>query len=135
LRAEHFVSQKIVQAAWAIKEGLQKELVLGNLKAKVDWGFAGDYVAAMHKILQARQPDDFIVSSGTLHTVGDFVRVVFDRLGLDFKRYVREDPALLKKSALRQFYGDHSKLTKTTGWKPRVSFEQLITLMVDARRH
>lgn len=134
LRAPHFVSQKIVRAAWEIKLGRQKELVLGNLKAKVDWGYAGDYVVAMHKILQARQSDDFIVSSGSQHTVGEFTKGVFDRLGLDYKRYVREDPALLKKSGSRQFYGDQSKLTRQTGWKPKVSFRKLISIMVDAHK-
>lgn len=134
LRADHFVSQKIVRAAWEIKQGRQKELVLGNLKAKVDWGYAGDYVVAMHKILQARQADDFIVSSGALHTVGEFTKGVFDCLGLDHKRYVREDPALLKKSGTRQFYGDHSKLTRQTGWKPAVSFRELISIMFDAHK-
>lgn len=131
-RGEQFVSQKIVRAAWAIKDGRQKELILGNLKAKVDWGYAGDYVEAMYKILQARQPDDFIISSGALHTVGEFTQGVFDCLGLDYKRYVREDRTLLKKSSARQLYGDHVKLTTITGWKPKVDFKQLISIMVQA---
>ncbi len=134
LRSDQFVSQKIVRAAWKIKQGRQKELILGNLKAKVDWGYAGDYVVAMHKILQARQADDFIVSSGSLHTVGEFTKGVFDCMGLDHRRYVREDPALLKKSGSRQFYGDHSKLTRQTGWKPAVSFRELISIIVEARK-
>lgn len=134
LRGAQFVSRKIVQAAWAIKQGRQKELILGNLKAKVDWGYAGDYVQAMHRILRLKKPDDFIISSGELHTVGEFTRGVFECLGLDSKRYVKEDPALLKKSASRQFYGDHSKLTKAAGWEPKVSFNELITMMVRAER-
>lgn len=134
LRGGQFVSRKIVRAAWAIKEGRQKELILGNLKAKVDWGYAGDYVQAMHRILQLKKPDDFIISSGELHTVGEFTQGVFECLGLDAKRYVKQDPALLKKSGVRQFYGDHSKLTKAAGWEPKVSFKELIAMMVRAER-
>ncbi|MBP6343946.1 MAG: GDP-mannose 4,6-dehydratase [Candidatus Omnitrophica bacterium] len=132
LRGPQFISQKIVRAAWAIKQGRQKELVLGNLKAKVDWGYAGDYVEAMYKILQAGQPDDFIVSSGALHSVKEFTQGVFGYLGLDYRQYVRENPALLKKSTGRQFFGDHSKLTRVTGWKPKVGFNKLISMMVQA---
>lgn len=134
LRPPHFVSRKIVQAALAIKEGRQKELVLGNLKAKVDWGYAGDYVAAMHAILQIDRPDDFVISSGQLHSVDQFAQGVFDLLGLDYRDHLREDPKLIKKSRARRLFGDHSKLTKATGWRPKVSFKQLIALMVRAER-
>jgi GDPmannose 4,6-dehydratase len=131
-RAGKFVSQKIVQAAIAIKEGRQQELVLGDLNAAIDWGYAGDYVEAMHKMLRHRAPDDFIVASGKIHTVRQFVEGVFGYLGLDWKKFVREDKRLIKKAPKRHLQGDYSKLKKATSWTPKTDFKRLIEIMVNA---
>jgi GDPmannose 4,6-dehydratase len=129
-RDPRFVSQKIVQAALAIKEGRQSELILGDLDAETDWGFAGDYVEAMHKILALRKPDDFVIASGRTHTVRDFVEGVFGMLGLDWQKYVREDKSLIQKRSGRHLQGDYAKLRAATGWKPKTNFKQLIAMMV-----
>jgi len=129
LRAEKFVSQKIVKAAVAIKEGRQKELVLGDLSARIDWGFAGDYVEAMQKVLALAQADDFIIASGQTHTVREFVEGVFKSLKLDWKKYVREDKQLIQKTR-RYLQGDSAKLRAATGWTPKTDFKTLIALMV-----
>ncbi len=131
LRADKFVSQKIVQAALAIKDGRQQELVLGDLNAKIDWGFAGDYVEAMHRILRLAQADDFVVASGKTHSVRDFVEGVFGLLKLNWKKCVRQDRTLIKK-ARRHLQGDSTKLRKVSGWKPKTDFKKLISIMVKA---
>lgn len=132
IRDAKFVSQKIVQAAIAIKQGLQKELVLGNLNAVIDWGYAGDYVEAMHKILSAKAPDDFVIASGQAHTVKQFVQGVFGYLRLDWKKFVRQDPGLISGRHQSHWQGNSAKLKKVTGWKPKKNFKELIALMVEA---
>jgi GDPmannose 4,6-dehydratase len=132
LRAQKFVSQKIVQAAVAIKAGRQSELILGDLGAAIDWGFAGDYVEAMQKILALPTADDFVIASGQTHTVREFVDGVFGMLGLDWKKYVRQNKDLIQKRPDRHLQGDSSKLKSATGWTPKTDFKKLIALMVEA---
>lgn len=132
IRAAKFVSQKIVRAAIAIKQNRQNELVLGNLNAVIDWGYAGDYVEAMHKILSAKAPDDFVIASGHAHTVKEFVQGVFGCLDLDWRKFVRQDASLIKGTSQSHWQGNPAKLTKVTGWKPKTNFKELIALMVQA---
>ena len=129
-RSPAFVSQKIVKGAVAIKQEKQKSLLLGDLKKNVDWGYAGDYVRAMHMILQHRMPDTFVISSGQKHTVFDFVDKTFSIIGLDWKSYVQEDKSLLRADSKGDLLGDSSKLQKELGWQPEVSFEKLVEMMV-----
>lgn len=132
IRSSKFVSKKIVETAIAIKNKTHQQLVIGNLNAKIDWGYAPDYVNAMHKILQLNAADDFIISSGSIHTVGDFVRGVFEYLGLDWSEYVIEDPDLITKKPKNNLYGNNQKLRTITGWDNTVSFNELIEIMVKA---
>ncbi|OGP91531.1 MAG: GDP-mannose 4,6-dehydratase [Deltaproteobacteria bacterium RBG_16_47_11] len=130
-RGMEFVSRKVTSAAARIKLGLQKELRMGNLDARRDWGFAGDYVEAMYLMLQQDEPDDYIIATGISHSVKDLVRVAFDHVGLDWKDYVRTDPSLLRPAEVDCLLGD-SKRTKTKlGWQPRVAFDGLIKMMVE----
>lgn len=125
LRDEKFLSMKIVRGALRIKTGEQRELVLGRLDARIDWGFAGDYVDAMQRILAAPQSGEFVVATGASHTVGEFARVVFETLGLDWRRHVREDPALLTRAAPVRI-GDPRRLREATGWAPDTGFDAMI---------
>jgi len=133
LRSAAFLSRKIVRAVTDIKRGLRDRLVVGSLNAKVDWGFAADYVEAMWRILQAERPDDFIVSTGIAHSVLDFVKTAFRIVELPWERYIEEDAATLdsnRPSALLQGYS--AKLERVTGWHPQVSFEEMIATMIRA---
>jgi len=132
LRRPTFVCKKIVQAAVAIKTHKRDKLVLGDLDTEIDWGYAGDYVVAMHLILQQPDPDDFVVSSGQRHRVRDFVEQTFSLLGLDWEKYVTADPSVLRNTAKPSLYGDSSKLRKQTGWAPATTFPELVKLMVEA---
>lgn len=132
LRSSKFVSKKIVESAVAIKYKKLNKLFLGNLKARIDWGYAPDYVNAAHRILQLDTPDVFVISSGYTHTVGDFVDGVFNYLKLDWKQYVEEDPNLIKKISKNNLQGDHSKLHNATNWTPQVNFSGLIEIMVNS---
>ena len=131
LRSSKFVSKKIVEAGVAIKLKKQSKLTLGDLNAKIDWGYAPDYMDAASRIMLLKKPGEFIVSSGEQHTVKEFVRGVFDYLGLDWKKYVTEQPGLITKKLQNNLFGDHSKLKSETKWKPAVSFQQLIRVMTD----
>jgi GDPmannose 4,6-dehydratase len=132
-RAPSFASRKITRAVAAIKDGTSDSLVLGNLSAQVDWGDAEDYVDAMQRILNHSVADDFVVSSGDLHTLREFVEIAFATAGLDSSKYVREDPTLLRNATpRRQLFGDSAKLTAATGWRPRTPFVQLVHKMVKA---
>jgi GDPmannose 4,6-dehydratase len=131
-RGLEFVTRKITHAVAAIKLGLQDELALGNLEAKRDWGFAGDYVEAMWLMLQQDAPDDFVVATGETHTVRDCCRVAFAHVGLDYEQFVRIDPQFLRPAEVELLRGDASKAEQHLGWKPRTSFEQLVQMMVDA---
>jgi GDPmannose 4,6-dehydratase len=127
-----FVTRKITRAAARIKHGLDKKLFMGNLDAKRDWGFAGDYVEAMWLMLQQDKPDDFVIATGEAHSVRDVLDVAFATLGLDWKKYVELDPRYLRPTEVDHLCGDASKAREKLGWKPKMTFEQLITTMVRA---
>ena len=131
-RGETFVTRKITRALARIKEGAQNKLYLGNLDAKRDWGFAGDYVKAMWLMLQAEQPDDYVVATGEAHSVRDFLDIAANRLGIDWKKHVEIDPRYFRPTEVDYLLGDCSKAQKTLGWKPETSFEELVRMMVDA---
>ena len=131
-RGLEFVTRKISHAVARIKLGLQKELLLGNLDAKRDWGFAGDYVEAMWLMLQQEQADDYVVSTGETHSVSDFAELAFGHVGLNWHDFVKVDPALLRPADVDLLIGDPTKARTTLGWKPRTSFKELVTIMVDA---
>ncbi|MBZ0221338.1 MAG: GDP-mannose 4,6-dehydratase [Candidatus Methylomirabilis sp.] len=131
-RGLEFVTRKITNGAARIKLGLATELRLGNLDAKRDWGFAGDYVESMWMMLQQGAPDDYVVATGDTHTVREFVELAFDRAGLDWKKHVVIDPAFFRPAEVELLVGDPAKAKAVLGWKPRVSFEELVRMMVDA---
>jgi GDPmannose 4,6-dehydratase len=128
-RRENFISAKITKAALNIKQGRQDVLMLGDLNAAVDWGYAPDYVQAMHLILNAQKADDFIIASGEKHTVREFVEIAFKHLGLDWQQYVREDTSLVAKKR-KCLIGNPQKLTQATGWRPSVDFPEMIKLLL-----
>jgi GDPmannose 4,6-dehydratase len=132
LRGKEFVSRKVTDAAARIKLGVQQELRLGNLDALRDWGFAGDYVEAMWLMLQQDQPNDYVIATGVKHSVRELVEIAFARAGLDPEKHVRTDPALLRPAEVNHLCGDSSKAREKLGWKPKVSFRELIEMMVDA---
>jgi GDPmannose 4,6-dehydratase len=131
-RGFEFVTRKITDAVAQIKLGLIKELTLGNLDAKRDWGFAGDYVKAMWMILQQDKPDDFVAATNETHSIKEFLDIAFDYAGLDWKQYVKKDEALFRPAEIFELRGDYSKAQKQLGWKPRVTFPELVKMMVDA---
>ena len=131
-RGETFVTRKITRAATRIKEGLQDRLFLGNLEAKRDWGFAGDYVEAMWMMLQQEKPDDYVVATGETHSVGEFLDEVFGLLQLDWKKYVAVDPRYFRPAEVDLLLGDASKARKVLGWTPKVTFKALARMMTEA---
>ncbi|MBH0193803.1 MAG: GDP-mannose 4,6-dehydratase [Nitrospira sp.] len=131
-RGETFVTRKITKAAARIKLGLQHELFLGNLEAKRDWGFAGDYVEAMWLMLQQPAPDDYVIATGETHTVKEFLDVVFGHVGLDWKRHVKIDPRYYRPTEVDLLIGDASHAKKKLGWEPKVRFTELAVMMVEA---
>ena len=131
-RGLEFVSRKITDGAARIKFGKAKKLYLGNLDAKRDWGYAGDYVNAMWLMLREKEPNDFVIATGKNHTVRDLAQIAFDRAGLDYKKFVEVDPKLVRPAEVDVLLGDPSYAQKKLGWKPQVSFEKLIQMMVDA---
>jgi GDPmannose 4,6-dehydratase len=131
-RGLEFVTRKITHGVARIKLGLDRELRLGNLQAKRDWGFAGDYVRAMWLMLQQDQPDDYVVCTGEAHSVEEFVAVAFDHVGLDWRRHVVVDPQFYRPAEVDLLLGDPSKARRVLCWEPRVSFERLARMMVDA---
>ncbi|MCK4626765.1 MAG: GDP-mannose 4,6-dehydratase [Phycisphaerae bacterium] len=130
-RGETFVTRKITRAATRIKEGLQDKLYLGNLDAKRDWGFAGDYVEAMWMMLQQDQPDDYVVATGQTHSVREFVEEVFSLLGLNWKEYVEIDPRYFRPAEVDLLLGDPTKATEKLGWEPKVTFKELAGMMTE----
>ena len=135
-RGYEFVTRKISYGVARIKLGLQKKLALGNLEAKRDWGFAGDYVEAMWRILQQESPEDFVIASGVTHSVRDFVVAAFEYVGIsNWQNYVEVDPRLFRPAEVDQLIGDASKAQKKLGWRPRVSFEELVAMMVESDLH
>jgi GDPmannose 4,6-dehydratase len=131
-RGETFVTRKITRAAARIKLGLQDKLFLGNLDAKRDWGFAGDYVEAMWMMMQQDNPDDYIIATGETHSVKEFAQKVFAKLDLDWQKYVAVDPRYFRPTEVDILLGDPGKALKNLGWKPRVGFEELIDIMIAA---
>ncbi len=131
-RGETFVTRKITRAATRIKLGLQDKLFLGNLEAKRDWGFAGDYVEAMWMMLQQDRPDDYVIATGETHSVKEFVRRVFEKLDLDWQKYVAVDPRYFRPTEVDVLLGDAGKALNELGWKPRVGFDELIDIMIAA---
>lgn len=132
-RGHEFVTRKISYGVARIKLGLQKKLVLGNLEAQRDWGFAGDYVEAMWHILQQDSPEDFVIASGVTHSVRDFVAAAFEYVGIgNWQDYVEVDRQLFRPAEVDQLIGDASKAHKKLGWRPRVSFQELVAMMVES---
>jgi GDPmannose 4,6-dehydratase len=131
-RGESFVTRKVSLGAAAIKLGLQSELRLGNLEAKRDWGFAGDFVEAMWLMLQQPEPDDFVIATGETHSVRELCDLAFSHVGLDYKKYVVTDPLYLRPTEVDLLQGDASKAREKLGWQPKVKFPDLVRMMVDA---
>ncbi|MGE5189042.1 MAG: GDP-mannose 4,6-dehydratase, partial [Gemmatimonadota bacterium] len=131
-RGETFVTRKITRAVAAIKAGTQGDLFLGNLDARRDWGFAFEYVQAMWKILQHDRGDDFVVATGQTNSVREFVEEAFGYAGLDWKRHVKIDPKYFRPTEVENLVGDSSKARRLLGWEPKVTFRELVRIMVDA---
>jgi GDPmannose 4,6-dehydratase len=131
-RGETFVTRKISRAVAAIKHGLLKELFLGNLDAKRDWGFAPEYVEGIWRILQVGEGDDFVLATGESHTVRESVEAAFAHANRDWKQYVKHNPRYERPAEVDILVGDASKARKTLGWEPKVRFQELVRIMVDA---
>jgi GDPmannose 4,6-dehydratase len=127
-----FVTRKITRAAARIKHGLDSKIYLGNLDAKRDWGFAGDYVEAMWRMLQQDKPDDYVIATGESHSVREALEVAFGTLGLDWQRHVEIDPRYFRPTEVDHLLGDASKARRALGWEPKVRFRELIEMMVRA---
>jgi GDPmannose 4,6-dehydratase len=137
-RGLEFVTRKVSYGAVRVKLGLQSKLKMGNLDAERDWGFAGDYVQAMWQMLQQAKPQDYVVATGVAHSVRQLLEIAFGHLGMDYRDYVETDPAFLRPAEVYHLLGDASKARQELGWKPNVSFEGLVKMMVDedlARLH
>ena len=136
-RGLEFVTRKITDGVARIKCGIDKKLQLGNLEAHRDWGFAGDYVEAMWMMLQQKEPGDYVVASGVTHSVREFAKTAFATVGLNYEDFVSSDPKHFRPAEVDHLLGDASKAKRELGWKQRVSFEELIDMMVthDLRRH
>jgi len=129
-RGPEFVTRKITQGAAKIKLGQAKKIVLGDLEAQQDWGYAPDYIRAAWLILQQKKADDYVLATGELHRVKDICRLAFGFLKLDWKKYVQSDKSFIRKEKTRAFFGDYSKARKKLGWRPKISFEKMIEKMV-----
>jgi GDPmannose 4,6-dehydratase len=136
-RGLEFVTRKITDGVARIYHGYANELRLGNLDAKRDWGFAGDYVKAMWLMMQQKEPDDYVVATGEAHSVGEFAKLAFDEAGLDWEKYVKIDAKFMRPAEVNLLLGDASKARRVLGWKPEVKFEELIRMMVreDLKRY
>jgi len=131
-RGLEFVSRKVTDGAARIKLGLADKLYLGNLDAKRDWGFAGDYVDAVYRMLQQKEPLDYVISSGQSHSVKELVQSAFSYVGLNWEKHVKTDPKLVRPAEVDILLGDSGLAQKNLGWKPKTSFEELVKMMVDA---
>ena len=129
-RGETFVTRKITRAVGRIKQGIQKNLTLGNLNAKRDWGFAGDYVEAMWLIMQNENPDDWVIATGESHSVENFAKKAFELVELDWKDYVVVDEKHFRPNEVKYLLGDSSKARKELSWKPKTTFDELVEMMV-----
>jgi GDPmannose 4,6-dehydratase len=130
-RGESFVTRKVTLGATRIKEGLQKKLVMGNLEARRDWGFAGDYVRAMWLMLQQDRPDDYVVATGETHSVREFLELAFSSLELDYRDFVEFDPKYTRPSEVEVLLGDATKAKEVLGWRPEVDFHGLVKMMIE----
>ena len=131
-RGETFVTRKITRAVGRIKMGLQDKLYMGNVDSLRDWGFAGDYVEGMWRILQHDRPDEFVLATGEMHSVREFLEMAFQRVGLDWEKFVECDSRYLRPTEVDQLLGDASKARRELGWEPKVKFPELVAMMVDA---
>jgi GDPmannose 4,6-dehydratase len=131
-RGETFVTRKITRAIARIRAGLQEKLYLGNLDARRDWGYARDYVEAMWLMLQSDEPDDFVIATGESHSVREFLEAAFERVGLDWEPHVEIDPRYFRPAEVDDLRGDASKARELLGWEPKVRFDELVAIMVDA---
>ncbi len=131
-RGLEFVTRKVSYHAALIKLGLKKKMGVGNLDAKRDWGFAGDYVDAMWRMLQQDTPDDYVVATNETHTVRELIQIAFSRVGLDWEKHVEIDPAFVRPAEVELLIGDYDKAKAKLGWEPKVRFKELIEMMVDA---
>ncbi len=131
-RGLEFVTRKISHAVASIKLGLAKDLHLGNLEARRDWGFAGEYVQAMWMMLQQEKPEDFVVGTGETHSVREFVDLAFQCVGLNYMDYVVQDPRFLRPSEVDKLISDPTHVNERLGWKPKVDFKGLVEMMVEA---
>jgi GDPmannose 4,6-dehydratase len=131
-RGLEFVTRKVSYNAALIKLGLKKKMGVGNLDAKRDWGFAGDYVDAMWRMLQQDTPDDYVVATNETHTVRELIQIAFARVGLDWEKYVEIDPAFVRPAEVELLIGDYDKAKAKLGWEPKVRFKELVEMMVDA---
>ncbi|MCG6552003.1 MAG: GDP-mannose 4,6-dehydratase [Candidatus Magnetominusculus sp. LBB02] len=133
IRGQEFVTRKITTGAARIKLGLADELILGNIDARRDWGFAGDYVEAMWLMLQHQRPDDYVIATGEVHSIREFLQTAFKRLELgNWERYVKFDPKFSRPTEVHTLWGSPEKARKTLGWSPKVRFEALVHMMVDS---
>jgi GDPmannose 4,6-dehydratase len=131
-RGLEFVTRKVTHAVAGIKLGIQNELLLGNMDAERDWGYARDYVEAMWLMLQQDAPGDFVIATNETHSVRELVDVAFGHVGLDPAEYVKQDPRFMRPAEVDQLIGDYAKAERELGWKPTTTFEDLVKLMVDA---
>ena len=131
-RGETFVTRKVTRAASRIKLGLQKELFMGNIDSLRDWGFAGDYVEGMWRMLQQDAPDDYVLATGEMHSVRELLEEAFSYVGLDWKAYTKHDDRYNRPSEVDQLLGDPSKAKRVLGWEPKVTFKALVKMMMDA---
>ena len=130
-RGPEFVTRKITIGAARIKLGLQKDLLMGTMEPRRDWGFAGDYVKAMHLMMQEAEADDYVIGTGQTHQIKDCARIAFERVGLNWEDHIKEDPQFMRPAEVDLLIADPSKAKKKLGWTPRVSFKDLIEMMVD----
>ena len=130
-RGVEFVTRKITRAVARIKLGVEQAVALGNLDSKRDWGFAGDYVKAMHLMLQQKEPDDYVIATGETHSVREFCEKAFGHVGLDYQDHVVTDPRFLRPAEVDLLVGDATKAKKVLGWQPEVTFDQLVAMMVE----
>jgi GDPmannose 4,6-dehydratase len=130
-RGETFVTRKITRAVGRISVGIQNKLTLGNLDSERDWGFAGDYVEAMWKILNHSNPDDFVISTGESHTVKEFLKIAFESVNLEYSDYVEVSQKYFRPNEVKYLLGDSSKAKKELNWKPNTSFQDLVKMMIE----
>jgi GDPmannose 4,6-dehydratase len=131
-RAPEFITRKVSRQVARIKLGLADKIKVGNIEGRRDWGFAGDYVRAMWLMLQQPTPDDFVIATGVTHSVKDLLEIAFSHVGLDWQKHVEIDPALLRPAEDDQLTGNASKAKRILGWKPTVTFEDMVRMMVDS---